>query len=79
MKPTKHKYSDLEKNMLFELGFSQTDMDRIPPNAIYTYAVTRAFTEAKTGKAVESLRRCVIAMDNGFVRNSPEFDALIIL
>lgn len=77
----KNNYSEKEVAMFEALGFGK-ELEfkvRITPLQLYQFAIHKVFASEITGSPVNSLRRCVIAMDNGKPRLTPEFDALINL
>lgn len=66
--------------MLKALGITEPVLKISSPSMIYSMAVARSFAEGATGLAVESLRRCFVALSSATVpRLTPEFDALIVL
>jgi len=78
MKDT-YKYSDKEKELIEALGFTEI-MQMFSPTQLYNIMTSACFVEQRTGLAVDSLRRCVLArMNDAVFRMTPEFDALIRL
>ena len=83
MKPSKEypDYSEKEIEMFIALGLG----DKIQffaenPVQLYNLAVERCFLNSLTGVAVDSLRRCVIALNKCKVyRGTQEWDDLIEL
>lgn len=76
---SKSEYSERELEMFeaLELGDLPQLLSVVP---MYRIAVERTFLSAKEGPHVDSLRRCVEALNNiGPFRRTPEFDALIVL
>jgi NTP pyrophosphatase (non-canonical NTP hydrolase) len=72
-------YSDAEKRLI--AYFNMTGIaELIEPPAIYPIMMEKAFCRNMQGEAVESLRRCCIALQQCFpYRLTPEWDKLIIL
>ena len=71
-------YSQKEQIMFTNLGFGHLlDVISCPPN-LYEIVAKVCFYEDRKGKDVESLRRCVRAVENcNPYRMTEEFDALI--
>lgn len=73
------KYSVKEKELFSSLGVGHL-VEAFNPPKLYRTAMTLAFSSNREGKDVESLRRCIKAVDNCFpYRLTEEFDALISL
>ena len=78
----KSEYSEKEFQMFLDLGFDKEHLNYIMKllNAceIYDHAARKCFVENLTGKAVDSLRRCLIAWDDDDInRCTPEWDSMI--
>ena len=75
------KYSEKEKQLFSSLGFSRLMevFDNEPK--LYHEVSLQVFIEGRSGKCVDSLRRCLqsIRSLNGIYRLTPEFDNLIEL
>ena len=83
---SKDKYSAKEQAMFEALGFSDLMCHVDIPPTLYDIAGLKCFVEGTEGPAVESLRRCLKALKDGwgetgeaFYRMTPEFDNLIDL
>lgn len=82
----KTDYSDKEYAMIAAISphwqsIIDRDLDNsIVPPLVFEIVALDCFMENKTGKAVDSLRRCVAAVRKcNPYRRTPEFDALIDL
>ena len=77
---TKEIYLFTELGMREELDFIDNKILSISPMRLYDFAIRKVFIEELTGNAVDSLRRCIKAIDTGeYSRNSLSFDELIQL
>jgi hypothetical protein len=78
MKP---RCSEKERKLMIAHGMEYLlDNVAIDPITLYRMAMRNAFLNNKGGKADESLRNCIRAIDNGKpFRMTPEWDALIDL
>lgn len=83
-----YDFSEKEMSMFKELGFELKSDDRIlqtlPPFMIYNMAAKYCFLKKLEGKIVDSLRRCLLALDEEdqskkIYRMTKEFDDLIQL
>lgn len=73
-------YSQKEQDLFISLGFENLlDVIDVPPS-LYEIVAIDCFSKNLTGKSVDSLRRCVTALNvcNPY-RMTDEFDALIQL
>jgi hypothetical protein len=81
----KIKFSEKEEQMLTALGFNRETIEHMEKYMTvynsYIMAIIRIFTMELTGKAVDSLRQCFLALEEsqGTIHNTPEFDELINL
>jgi len=78
------EYSQKELEMIGQLadGWLQVVINKgtVEPLVVYRMLANDCFKMNKIGPAVDSLRRCCIAIDNAKpYRMTPEFDALIRL
>jgi hypothetical protein len=70
-------YSDKEVLLFKEFQLDHL-LSHVAPVTLYHMAMEKAFITDLRGSAVDSLRRCLIAIkDCGAYRMTPEFDALI--
>lgn len=79
--PTKAqmRYSTKEKELFDSLGMGHLTETINPPH-LYKTAAVLAFSDGREGKDVDSLRRCVRALEQcSPYRLTEEFDALISL
>ena len=80
----KGSYSEKEQQLFTSLGYEDLmDVVDIPPT-LYNMAAMACFIENRTGKPVDSLRRCLRAIQGSYseeliFRLTPEFDRLIDL
>lgn len=71
-----NKFSEKEVALFKTLGFE--NLLHSEPYVLYQMAALYVFMENKTGNSVESVRRCLRAMQNGSpYRLTKEFDDLI--
>jgi hypothetical protein len=70
-----------ERKLFIALGLEDlVDHLQSNPTVLYRMAVEQAFCENLSGPAVDSLRRCYIALHNcNPYRGTPEWDAMIQL
>lgn len=74
------KCSEKERAMFTALGLEGQLWLPLPVSSFYEMAVRRVFLGNMQGPAVESLRRCVKALDTGKIyRGTFEWDSLIQL
>ena len=78
------KFFEKEKQMFMELGFDDNTLHRMEENMsaydAYECAVKKVFVQELKGKAVDSLRQCLMVLEDGEAyRGTPEFDELIQL
>ena len=72
------QYSKKEQELFTALGYS--DLLTQEPAVLYRMVALNLFKQNETGVLVESVRRCLNAIDNGTpYRLTPEFDELISL
>ena len=72
------QYSEKELKLIEQLGYM--DLPSVEPIVLYRTMAMDLFKENKTGVLVESVRRCLNAIDNGTpYRLTKEFDDLILL
>ena len=72
------QYSEKELKLIEQLGYM--DLPSVEPIVLYRIMAMNLFKENKTGVLVDSVRRCLNAIDNGTpYRLTPEFDELILL
>ena len=72
------QYSEKELKLIEQLGYM--DLPSVEPITLYRIMAMNLFKENKTGVLVDSVRRCLDAIDNGTpYRLTPEFDELILL
>jgi hypothetical protein len=71
------EYSKKEEKLIELLGFSHL-LECLSPVELYKLMAEDAFIENRTGKAIESLRRCLKAINKAKpYRMTDEFDDLI--
>ena len=72
------QYSEKELKLIEQLGYM--DLPSVEPIVLYRIMATNLFKQNKTGVLVDSVRRCLNAIDNGTpYRLTKEFDELILL
>lgn len=72
------QYSEKELKLIEQLGYM--DLPSVQPIVLYRIMAMDLFKENKTGVLVDSVRRCLNAIDNGTpYRLTKEFDELISL
>ncbi len=72
------QYSKREQELFTALGYS--DLLTQEPAVLYRMVALNLFKQNKTGVLVDSVRRCLNAIDNGKpYRLTAEFDELILL
>ncbi len=71
-------YSEKERQLLehYDLDYLAEDFGA---NAVYNMMATKAFIWNEKNKYSDSLRSCLVALDSGIFRKTPEFEALIQL
>ena len=75
---TNPQYSKKETLLFQQLGYE--DLLTQEPAVLYRMVALNLFKQNKTGVLVESIRRCLNAIDNGKpYRLTEEFDDLIVL
>lgn len=75
---TDPQYSKKETLLFQQLGYE--DLLTQEPAVLYRMVALNLFKQNKTGVLVESVRRCLNAIDNGTpYRLTEEFDDLIVL
>lgn len=75
MKP---EYSQKEQELFIALGYE--DLLTQEPAVLYRMVALNLFKQDETGVLVDSIRRCLNAIDNGKpYRLTEEFDELIVL
>lgn len=75
---TNPQYSEKELKLIKELGYM--DLPSIEPIVLYRVMAMNLFKQNKTGVLVDSVRRCLNAIDEGTpYRLTKEFDDLIVL
>lgn len=78
-----NKFSDKEIQMFSQTGLPDIEywLKYSTPRELYERSIWFCFSENKTGRAVESLRRCAHHwMNDDFIsRNTKEWDSLIEL
>ncbi len=71
-------YSTKEQALFRFFGFSGPMLSTIPADRLYPMAAEKAFMDRTEGPEAESLRRCLVALNNRTVfRCTDEWDALI--
>jgi len=72
------QYSQKELKLIEQLGYM--DLPSVEPIVLYRIMAMNLFKQNKTGVLVDSVRRCLNAIDNGTpYRLTEEFDDLILL
>ena len=75
---TNPQYSKKETLLFQQLGYE--DLLTQEPVVLYRMVALNLFKQNETGVLVDSVRRCLNAIDNGTpYRLTPEFDDLILL
>jgi hypothetical protein len=75
---TNPQYSEKELKLIEQLGYM--DLPSVEPIVLYRIMAMDLFKRNETGVLVDSVRRCLNAIDNGTpYRLTPEFDELILL
>jgi hypothetical protein len=75
---TNPQYSEKELKLIEQLGYM--DLPSVEPIVLYRIMAMDLFKRNETGVLVDSVRRCLNAIDNGTpYRLTPEFDELIVL
>lgn len=70
-------YSQRERALIEHFGFSDV-ADRMEPPVLYRLMAEKAFCENLKGDAVDSLRRCLTAMNrSSCYRKTKEWDEMI--
>lgn len=72
------QYSEKELKLIEQLGYM--DLPSVEPIVLYRIMAMNLFKQNETGVLVDSVRRCLNAIDNGAAyRLTEEFDELIVL
>lgn len=72
------QYSEKELKLIERLGYM--DLPSVEPIVLYRIMAMDLFKQNETGVLVDSVRRCMNAIDNGApYRLTEEFDELIVL
>lgn len=75
---TNIQYSQKELKLIEQLGYM--DLPSVEPIVLYRIMAMNLFKQNETGVLVDSVRRCLNAIDNGKpYRLTEEFDELIVL
>jgi hypothetical protein len=75
---TNPQYSEKELKLIEQLGYM--DLPSVEPIVLYRIMAMDLFKRNETGVLVDSVRRCLNAIDNGTpYRLTEEFDELILL
>lgn len=75
---TNPQYSQKELKLIEQLGYM--DLPSVEPITLYRIMAMNLFKQNESGVLVDSVRRCLNAIDNGApYRLTKEFDSLILL
>jgi hypothetical protein len=76
---TDFEYSEKEMALIAYFGYTNI-ADRVSANSIYRMMMEKAFITDDRSTAAESIRRCLIALEEGEIyRMTDEWDRLIVL